>query len=92
MTHPCAGHPCDHCFLCDVVGVCCQTVDAARVDRHPDDALRQAILAECRATAADLADSPPAEALRPAPPLARLPPGLRAAVPAVVHHEKGTTP
>lgn len=25
-THPCDGHPCDHCYLCDVVGVCCMTV------------------------------------------------------------------
>jgi hypothetical protein len=24
--HPCDGHPCDHCYLCDVVGICCQTV------------------------------------------------------------------
>jgi hypothetical protein len=27
--HPCAGHACDHCFLCDVVGVCCGSVSAA---------------------------------------------------------------
>jgi hypothetical protein len=26
MTHPCDGHRCDHCYLCDVVGVCCATV------------------------------------------------------------------
>src|ERR1700691_4954968 len=24
--HPCDGHPCDHCYICDVVGVCCTTV------------------------------------------------------------------
>lgn len=23
MSHPCDGHACDHCYLCDVVGVCC---------------------------------------------------------------------
>ena len=27
--HPCDGHACDHCYLCDVVGVCCSTVPAA---------------------------------------------------------------
>jgi hypothetical protein len=26
MTHPCEGHPCDHCYLCDVLGICCITV------------------------------------------------------------------
>lgn len=26
MSHPCDGHPCDHCYLCDVVGICCATV------------------------------------------------------------------
>lgn len=24
--HPCDGHSCDHCFWCDVVGICCQTI------------------------------------------------------------------
>jgi hypothetical protein len=23
--HPCAGHACDHCYRCDVLGECCQT-------------------------------------------------------------------
>lgn len=26
MTHPCTDHPCDHCYLCDVVSICCMTV------------------------------------------------------------------
>lgn len=26
MSHPCEGHDCDHCYLCEVVGVCCATV------------------------------------------------------------------
>lgn len=28
MTHPCEGHlaSCDHCYLCDVAGVCCASV------------------------------------------------------------------
>lgn len=29
MTHPCDGHACDHCYLCDVDGVCCATVPPA---------------------------------------------------------------
>lgn len=28
-SHPCDGHVCDHCYLCDVVGVCCSSVSAA---------------------------------------------------------------
>ena len=28
MPHPCAGHACDHCYVCDVVGVCCSSVSA----------------------------------------------------------------
>lgn len=26
--HPCAGHACDHCYVCDVVGVCCASQHA----------------------------------------------------------------
>lgn len=42
--HPCAGHDCDHCYLCDVVGVCCATVT-------PDQ--RALLEAEHRATPSD---------------------------------------
>jgi hypothetical protein len=28
MSHPCAGHACDHCYCCDVLGVCCATIPA----------------------------------------------------------------
>jgi hypothetical protein len=28
--HCCDGHPCDHCYSCDVLGVCCQTMGAAQ--------------------------------------------------------------
>lgn len=30
MTHPCDGHlaSCDHCYLCDVVGICCASVSS----------------------------------------------------------------
>jgi hypothetical protein len=30
MTHPCTDHTCDHCYLCDVVGVCCGSVSVAQ--------------------------------------------------------------
>ena len=47
MTHPCDGHDCDHCYLCDVVGICCATVPAAAssssADLRPEDTLRQDI-------------------------------------------------
>jgi hypothetical protein len=42
--HPCNGHACDHCYLCDVVGVCCRTVT-------PDQ--RALLEAEHRATPSD---------------------------------------
>ena len=31
MTHPCTDHmaSCDHCYLCDVVGICCASVSPA---------------------------------------------------------------
>ena len=51
MTHPCADHSCDHCYLCDVVGVCCMTIspDVRRQleTEHrtgPSDRLHAAIL------------------------------------------------
>jgi hypothetical protein len=32
MSHPCVDHlaSCDHCYLCDVVGVCCATISPAQ--------------------------------------------------------------
>jgi hypothetical protein len=80
LIHPCADHPCDHCYLCDVVGICCQTVRNAASLAAPDrnTALRQAILAEAvsvvtlahliRIEALSVAQAPPL--LLPAPPLA----------------------
>jgi hypothetical protein len=76
MSHPCADHPCDHCYLCDVVGICCQTVAGtapvaattpaapAIVRIDPDEALRQAILAEQHEGRPILADLIRAEVLR----------------------------
>lgn len=53
-THPCDGHPCDHCYLCDVVGICCATVpNHAAVDGCcPDTAaqLRDALQDEATTT------------------------------------------
>lgn len=31
MTHhPCDGHGCDHCYICDTLGICCGTVPGAQ--------------------------------------------------------------
>lgn len=82
--HPCAGHmaTCDHCYLCDVVGVCCATVpqgggiDAQAVEL---DRLRQAIVSEAASTPT-LADRLRSEKQCPAA-VRLLPPG-----PPVVAH------
>jgi len=29
MTHPCADHPCDGCYSCTVLGICCLTQPAS---------------------------------------------------------------
>ncbi len=56
MSHPCSGHACDHCYLCDVVGVCCASVPvevAARLiadTQRPDYQLGPAIAAEAEST------------------------------------------
>lgn len=34
--HPCADHLCDHCYCCDVVGVCCQRLSAAQCAQLED--------------------------------------------------------
>jgi hypothetical protein len=45
--HPCADHPCDHCYWCDVVGICCQTISAEqRAQLQADERLRTAIAKE----------------------------------------------
>lgn len=55
MTHPCLpDHACDHCYVCDVVGICCGTIspqvraqlEAAAQQGAQSDELRAAILAE----------------------------------------------
>jgi len=51
MTHPCDGHACDHCYLCDVVGICCATVPsvaAASVSCPHDQPLHDAVVQEAR--------------------------------------------
>lgn len=47
MTHPCADHyaTCDHCYQCDVLGICCastRTPAAAQPIDLPDDDLIEA--------------------------------------------------
>jgi hypothetical protein len=37
-SHPCNGHACDHCYVCDVVGVCCASISAADRARLEVDA------------------------------------------------------
>ena len=49
MSHPCDGHACDHCYRCDVLGVCCAAVPSARPSSAVDasaDQIRQAIAAD----------------------------------------------
>jgi hypothetical protein len=47
MTHPCADHSCDHCYWCDVVGICCMTIPAEqRAQLQADYRLRAAITNE----------------------------------------------
>ena len=52
MSHPCDGHACDHCYLCDVVGICCATVPSAAhtssslSDAQADAAVRSAVVDE----------------------------------------------
>ena len=52
MTHPCDGHACDHCYLCDVVGVCFASVrsDASAIPLaggcQQRDRLHEAVIAE----------------------------------------------
>jgi hypothetical protein len=40
MSHPCSGHACDHCYLCDVVGICCASVSVEVRARLMADAQR----------------------------------------------------
>lgn len=52
--HPCAGHDCDHCWICDGLGICCLTVPhlkALLIKEHSDppnnlDQLKAAIEAD----------------------------------------------
>lgn len=34
--HPCAGHDCDHCWVCDDLGVCCAQVPNIKAYMSPD--------------------------------------------------------
>ena len=72
MSHPCAGHmaTCDHCFCCDVLGICCATIPAearARLEAGvapPPDPLYAAVLADAK-TIVTLAELVRREARQP---------------------------
>lgn len=68
--HPCSGHPCDHCYLCDVLGICCLTVPttqppgvAAASPKVPD-VLHDAVVQDATA-APSLSQLVRAEGVRP---------------------------
>jgi hypothetical protein len=67
MSHPCDGHACDHCYLCDVVGICCATVPHAAVRfSTPESRLREAIVQDAagvRGLAQLIQDSPAEQSL-----------------------------
>jgi len=84
--HPCAGHSCDHCFCCDVLGICCATIPAelrvqleAAAQTVEAERFRRDVVAEAGqlATLADLicAEAEPGDpALSPGPYRLALPP------------------
>jgi hypothetical protein len=77
MSHPCDGHACDHCYLCDVVGICCATVPNSAIASHPcshDTRLHEAVAAEASTTVgfAQLAQRGSDPRLLPAPSLLAL--------------------
>jgi hypothetical protein len=53
--HPCAGHACDHCHLCDVEGICCASVSTSDVPGLVADA---ALVDRLRSALAEDADRP----------------------------------
>jgi hypothetical protein len=86
MNHPCSNHlsSCDHCYVCDVLGVCCASLSAKQRARlEASDPARRGRLHEAIARDAQTTQSLPElvrqEALLP-PAAARL--GLLAAPPA----------
>lgn len=89
-SHPCSDHmaQCDHCFCCEVVGICCGTIspqaraqlEAAVQQDAQGDELRAAISAEA-GTVPSLAELVRSEAAtKPAAPL-MLPPAAPLALP-----------
>jgi hypothetical protein len=71
MAHPCDGHPCDHCYTCDVLGVCCATVSPGQPRQSEAQArskrLHEAIILEAR-TVPGLTDLIRRDAERERPP------------------------
>jgi hypothetical protein len=40
--HPCNSHPCDHCYLCDGLGVCCASISPQqRAQLEADDPMQR---------------------------------------------------
>jgi hypothetical protein len=83
--HPCADHPCDHCYVCDVLGVCCASISPeqraqleAAAQACDAERFRQAIMAEA-GQLVTLANLISAEASRHVPAL--LPGSSRLALP-----------
>lgn len=71
MSHPCDGHPCDHCYTCDVLGVCCATVSPGQPRQSEAQArserLHEAIIVEA-GTVPSLVDLIRLDAERQRPP------------------------
>jgi len=70
MTHPCDGHPCDHCYRCDVLGECCQTPAPGQAVRPlatvaQADALHDAVVQDALSAAPSLSQLVRAESVRP---------------------------
>jgi hypothetical protein len=65
VSHPCEGHACDHCYLCDVRGICCGTVRATQAQAvaevAEDAALRAAVAEDAAAATHDFVDELAAE-------------------------------
>lgn len=45
-AHPCAGHDCDHCYICDELRVCCGSISAEQLVQLEAERHRLLVLAE----------------------------------------------
>jgi hypothetical protein len=100
MTHPCDGHVCDHCYICDVVGICCGTLSAEHrtqleaAANHPADERLRETVEQDRGTQPSIAElvrrevAPRSQAVLPA----RLPLALPASVPVSISDDSRKEP